>query len=70
MRIDPVERLNYWKSREALAVESVVSWQKSGDAMSPGAVKRASDWLKTVRQLIQGWQTAADSQLARRQQAA
>lgn len=60
MRIDAVERLAYWKEREAIARDSVNSWQKSGDRMSPGALKRASDWLKMTTQLVRGWQTEVD----------
>ena len=66
MRIDPVARLVYWKERETAARESVVSWQKTGDRMTPGAVKRASDWHKTTVELVSGWQKEVDKLQARK----
>lgn len=56
MRIDAVERLAYWKSCEADAAANLQVWRKRGDSMAPGAVKRASDWNKSVIELVKGWQ--------------
>ncbi len=62
MRIDPVERLAFWKAAETQAAERVKLWLKTGDKMSPGAIKRAADWHRMTVELVSGWTKTVDEQ--------
>lgn len=61
MRIDAVERLRYWVVREIAATENLAVWRKRGDAMSPGAIKRAADWHREVSDLVKAWRDIANN---------